>query len=264
MAVAVQLAPAEVSQTQVLKRLVQLMVKQLVLSGSGQFQQQVMDFQRAWNGYAAVFAKVQPAIVTPSDVCYRAGDRVRHFVLDDDGQYGPKTATALYYLVGPPRPPCRASGMAAWYAANHAKIDALVEPTSYPVDVQEPQASGAMQQANVVTDVEIAQAGGTTTQQLVQTAASVPGATQSGGGATTNEEIRRESEIVTSIVSEEVTETRHADIPAESRVSFEDTPVIGRPRSGRTAAIAFAVGGVALLGVLSWAAYRHGPYRRRR
>lgn len=254
---AVELAPTEVSQTQVLKRLVQLMVRQLTLSGSGQYQKEVQDFQRAWNGYAAIFAKVQPSIPTPADVCYRESARVRHFVLTDDGQYGPKSATALYYLVGPPRPPCRASGMAPWYASNQDKIDALTSPTNYPVDVKEPAASGATQQtANVVTDVEIAQAGGTTAAQLEQAAATVPAATQAGGGAVTNEAIAREGELVSQIVAEEVPETRHIDISAQSELTFEDTPVIARARSGRVAAIAFAVGGATLAGVLGWMAFR--------
>ena len=255
MPVAVDLAPAEVSQTQVLKRLVQLMVQKLVQTGSGQYQKEVWDFQRAWNDYAAVFAKIQPAIATPSDVCVRMGSTVKHFVLIDDGQYGPKTATALYYLVGKPRPPCKASGMAAWYVSNQDKIDALTPPTTYPVDVQEPAASGATQQtANVVDEVEIAQAGGTTAAQLEQAAASVPAATQSGGGAVTNEVQAREGELVTEVVSEEVPDTRYIDISPQSELSFEDTPVIARPRSGRTAAIAFAVGGVTLMGVLGWMA----------
>lgn len=343
MAVAVQLAPVEVSQTQVLKRLVQLMVKQLVLSGSGQFQQQVMDFQKAWNGYAAIFAKVQPSITTPSDVCFRESARVRHFMLVEDGQYGAKSATALYYLVGPPRPPCRASGMAAWYASNHDKIDGLVEPTSYPVDVREPAASGAMQQSNVVTDVEIAQAGGTTATQLRETvvgADPITYAPQSGGGAATDAAHAVNQDVVQSIIVEDDIAHAAPNAPAEKTVTirdatvtsavglieskikrivangalptrelhivvygaklpsletvlaklqadtkagkipqlqpsvdvdlreqsvappvqpeehFEETPVIARPRSGRTAAIAFAVGGAALLGVLGYVAYK--------
>lgn len=348
--VPVQLSPDEVSQTQTLKRLVQLMVKQLVLSGSGQFQQQVMDFQKAWNGYAAVFAKVQPSIATPSDVCYRESGRVRHFMLTEDGQYAAKSATALYYLVGPARPPCKASGMAAWYVSNHDRIDALTPPTNYPVDVRE-QTSGtaAQQQTGTVTDVEIAQAGGTTSQQLREAAVAVADLTQAGGGAATNQAHAVNQDVVQSIVTEPDVAHAAPDAPATKTVTIRDatvnntvglietkikklvangtlprrelhivvygaklpsldtvlaklqadtkagkipylqpavnvdlreqsvappvtpeehieesvdTPVLARPRSGRTAAIAVAVGGAALVGVLGWMAFR-GKRRRR-
>ena len=68
--------------------------------------------------------------------------------------------------------------------------------------------------------------------------------------------IGREGELVTQIVAEEVPDTRHIDISAQSELTFEDTPVLARPRSGRTAAIALAVGGVTLAGVLGYMAYK--------
>lgn len=112
------LSPVEWGVIQDLLRQSQVMVQAVAQTGSGLFTQEVEDFQKLWNN--------APDTVNKAIRVFQSGGSWFHLV--EDGQYGPNTSRALFYTIGYPKPPRRASGMPQYYAANAAVIDSLIAP----------------------------------------------------------------------------------------------------------------------------------------
>lgn len=243
-AAAQQLTPAELGQLQALTRLGVDMVRTVARTGSGYYVQAVWDFQTAWNAARGPISHALAAL----------GASGSWFALVDDGQYGPKTATALWTVFsgsGVPQPPRRASGIPAYYTANRSLLEGLVPPeTSVAQDILNEPIPASPPEGAVTVPPEVFEATQNSSGSLVREhiAVSTDGGERPGPPPGPPEVVQE--------VQLEPLETALA-----SDIDMAETVVVGTPRQGGVPFIALAAGAGVLGGVFWWWTQRKGRSR---
>lgn len=119
-----QLSPVEVGLVQSRNSAARAMIESVAQTGSGQFNQTVLDYQQVWNSTRAA-TNAQSQYVLGRNVWYG---------LEEDGMFGPQTSGTVALIMGDPPPPRRARDMPIWYARNRDRVTALAPMNTVPVE----------------------------------------------------------------------------------------------------------------------------------
>lgn len=129
MPAALTLSPVSEGAVVERNRAAQVMAMRLAETGSGLYLSEVETYQQVWN--ATRLATQEQARI--AGLSASQANQITP-ILEEDGQFGPRTSATLCTIVGDPCPPLRAPSMPVWVAQNHDRLAGLAPPGSPPVE----------------------------------------------------------------------------------------------------------------------------------